>query len=211
MKKRIGVALLLLLLCVVLSGCSSKSSKVDEMIQAIGTVTLDSESAIAAAETAYNELTEAQKEKVTQLEILTSARSRYNAMAEEAKKKAEERQKATDLACRIITKMAKIYKNPLNTRINNVWYRFSTFGDLWLTFELNLTNGYGISQNEYYGITLYEEDLNNLDEILSDEIEFYLLLGSGVRWSKNSVIAMQNGEALDAAEIQDYFMKHYGR
>ena len=46
---------------------------VNAQIEAIGTVTLETEAAITAARTAYNALTDAQKALVTKLEILTAA------------------------------------------------------------------------------------------------------------------------------------------
>lgn len=48
-----------------------------EKINAIGTVTTDSGDAIAAARSAYNALTDAQKEQVTNADVLTAAEARY--------------------------------------------------------------------------------------------------------------------------------------
>lgn len=48
-----------------------------EKINAIGTVTPDSGAAIAAARSAYNALTAAQKEQVTNADVLTAAEARY--------------------------------------------------------------------------------------------------------------------------------------
>ena len=48
-----------------------------EKINAIGTVTPDSGDAIAAARSAYNALTDAQKEQVTNADVLTAAEARY--------------------------------------------------------------------------------------------------------------------------------------
>ena len=48
-----------------------------EKINAIGTVTPDSSDAIAAARSAYNALTDAQKEQVTNADVLTAAEARY--------------------------------------------------------------------------------------------------------------------------------------
>ena len=49
------------------------AKKVDDMISAFGTITLSSETAIVNARTAYNDLTETQKEYVTKLDVLTQA------------------------------------------------------------------------------------------------------------------------------------------
>lgn len=48
-----------------------------EKINAIGTVTPDSGDAIAAARSAYDALTDAQKEQVTNADVLTAAEARY--------------------------------------------------------------------------------------------------------------------------------------
>lgn len=52
---------------------AQKAQQVQDQIDAIGTVTLDSESAIKAARTAYDALTDAQKELVNNLPVLTDA------------------------------------------------------------------------------------------------------------------------------------------
>ena len=57
---------------------------VKEMIAAIGEVTLDDEAAIAAAEAAYNKLTDTQKEKVDNYDKLTQAKAVLNQLKAEA-------------------------------------------------------------------------------------------------------------------------------
>ncbi|MCR5009957.1 MAG: LPXTG cell wall anchor domain-containing protein [Clostridia bacterium] len=53
-----------------------EAASVDALIDAIGTVTLESEEAIVAARTAYDALTDAQKALVTKLETLTAAEAK---------------------------------------------------------------------------------------------------------------------------------------
>ena len=53
-----------------------KAAVVDELINAIGTVTLDSETAITAARAAYEELTELEKTYVTKLSVLVDAEAK---------------------------------------------------------------------------------------------------------------------------------------
>ena len=60
---------------------------VDDLINAIGTVTLESKGAIAAARSAYDDLTYAQKLRVTQYDTLTAAEARYNELVDEAEQK----------------------------------------------------------------------------------------------------------------------------
>ena len=73
MKKIIAV-LLLLCLCVTLVACKSKEAKkADELILAIGEVTVDSEAAINAAQTYYDSLPDEQKAEVEHYDTLVAA------------------------------------------------------------------------------------------------------------------------------------------
>ena len=66
---------------------------VDDLIDAIGEVTLESESAITAARSAYNALTDEQKARVTKLEALTAAETKLNELkADKAAAEAVEKQ-----------------------------------------------------------------------------------------------------------------------
>jgi len=56
------------------------AAAVDELISSIGDVTIDSKEKIESAESAYAALTEEQKGYVENLETLTTARSKYNAL-----------------------------------------------------------------------------------------------------------------------------------
>lgn len=84
MKKltKIGVILLLILMLgIMLTGCKSKKAKaIDEAIEAIGEVTLDSESAIIAAEGKLNGADADTRAQVENEEVLTEARDTYNAL-----------------------------------------------------------------------------------------------------------------------------------
>ena len=52
-----------------------------DLINAIGEVTLDSETAISAADAAYNALTDTQKELVSNLDVLEAAKNSYSALS----------------------------------------------------------------------------------------------------------------------------------
>ncbi len=74
MKKRITAAILALFMLLTLTGCQSKEAKaVDEAITAIGTITLDSEEAIKAARTAYDELSGEDRESLKNADALFEA------------------------------------------------------------------------------------------------------------------------------------------
>ena len=74
--KKCFALLILACLCINVCACDNKcveAEKADELILAIGEVTLDSESTILAAKMYYDTLTEAQKAKVENYSILESA------------------------------------------------------------------------------------------------------------------------------------------
>ncbi|MGM9589680.1 MAG: hypothetical protein ACI3V0_05840 [Faecousia sp.] len=80
MKKAI-VLFLTAMMCVCFYGCKSKEvQQAEELINAIGTVTLESGSAIEAAETACNALSAEDKTALEGADTLRSAREIYNAL-----------------------------------------------------------------------------------------------------------------------------------
>lgn len=76
MKKVIAIFLTIFMLCLSLCSCGkSKAVKnVEDLIGSIGVVSADSEAAVAAAEKAYSELTEKEKETVENATVLTEAK-----------------------------------------------------------------------------------------------------------------------------------------
>ena len=86
MKKYV-VVLLALLVCLSLTACKSDEAQaVDDLIAAIGEVTLESREAIETAEEAYDDLIEKYAEQVELLDDLEDARKEYDKLA---KKEAE--------------------------------------------------------------------------------------------------------------------------
>ena len=77
MKKRALIVMLVLALILTLPGCG-KADKVEEAIDAIGTVTLDDAEAIAYAEGLYNELTASEQGDVSNSAVLIAARKEYD-------------------------------------------------------------------------------------------------------------------------------------
>lgn len=71
---------------------TDKAKEVDDLIDAIGTVTLESKAKIDIARDAYNTLTAEQKERVTKLNVLEAAEKEYDRLKGEADK--EEADKA---------------------------------------------------------------------------------------------------------------------
>ena len=92
MKKALCL-LLALVLCLSLCACKSEAAtQVDDMILAIGTVTLDSESNVKAVEAAYNALTQEQKDELENYALLVAARTTLDDLLE--KKRLEEAEAA---------------------------------------------------------------------------------------------------------------------
>lgn len=78
MKKLLS-AILVLVMVLSLCACKSEEAKnAEELINAIGDVSLTSESAITAAENAYNALSEEDKASIENLDVLTAARNSYD-------------------------------------------------------------------------------------------------------------------------------------
>lgn len=83
----LGVMLVFLLILPVFTGCMSKEAKkADALINSIGTVSLDSEEKIIAAEKAYDALTSEQKEEIKDYDKLLDARAEFDRQTKEHKK-----------------------------------------------------------------------------------------------------------------------------
>lgn len=89
--KRIISLVLAAVICLSLCGCGKSEEVVqfEELVEKIGTVTLDSEADIKAAEKAYSALTDKDKEDAAEsYELLTDMREEYEELVEEAERQA---------------------------------------------------------------------------------------------------------------------------
>lgn len=78
---------LILVLTIALSLCACKSAEaknVEELITSIGNVSLDCESSLTAAENAYNALSEEDKASIENHDVLTAARTSFDALRVDA-------------------------------------------------------------------------------------------------------------------------------
>lgn len=105
--------LFIVCLCVGFCACgkSSSSAAFERKIHAIGTVTLDSEQAILAAEEAYKALTEEEKEQIADsLTILVTMRTEYDALVEEMtrQKTVEDTQERVDKVIQAIDSIGAV-------------------------------------------------------------------------------------------------------
>lgn len=86
---------------------TDKAKEVDDLIHAIGTVTLESKSKIDIARDAYKALTDKQKERVTKLSILEAAEKEYTRLKDEAEKE-EVDQAAAKAVDELIEKIGEV-------------------------------------------------------------------------------------------------------
>ena len=153
-------------------------------INAIGTVTIDSESKIHAAETAYNKLTADEKKLVNNYSILTSARQKLQTLVSAEKQKViNEYSKKFDIETDPITNISwytpKTMPNYIDIRSyiipyigvqgNNVWIciRYNYTADSWI-FWKNLT--IKADNEKYYLFTSYGDTTRDND---TEVWEFY--------------------------------------
>ncbi len=90
MKIRALFLTLLLSLCLTACMKDEATKKAESDIAAMGEITLESGDSIKAVEDYYNSLTDKQKSKVENAQVLTEARNRFNALQEEEKKRIED-------------------------------------------------------------------------------------------------------------------------
>lgn len=119
--------------------------------------------------------------------------------------------KAQEFAEKLFTKCSHSFVNPLSIKLTNAWYyKFEYTGvdrvDHYFTFEFTVENSAGVEQHVYYGNSRSFNDLS--DKEISDAGQG-LAFGYSHYFGENEIEAMQKGEKLDAAAIQEYFLKNY--
>ena len=118
-------------------------------------------------------------------------------------------------AAEILIAGAKRFLNPLSLKVQNVW--MSSTGDSYhFTFEFEIKNSIGNMESFYYGtrisiLGLTEDSLAKvIDDIqVNNTLTFLGSESSSWYFTENEITAMQKGTALDAASIQEYFLKNY--
>ena len=119
-------------------------------------------------------------------------------------------------AAKILIEGANCFDTPISTKVKNVWVSSLSVGCYSFTYELETKNQSGIMETVYYGNSIFFSDLS--DATLSNAIKdiqasnTLTALGnttSSTFFRENEIKAMQDGEALDANSIQDYFLKNY--
>lgn len=114
---------------------------------------------------------------------------------------------AQEFACKFITSLAHTFVNPLSVNVKKAWYYKDSIDYYFFTFQLDVDNSAGITQTVYYGNkTLGFKELT--DDTISNARNS-TALGVGSYFVENAIDAMQKGNELDAAAIQEYFLKNY--
>ena len=100
MKVKLWLLITILAISLMMNACGKSAAvkQTEELINAIGDVSINSEETIIEAEEAYNALSDSEKEKVENSDILINARDSIDSLKiiqaeEEAKKRAQEREK----------------------------------------------------------------------------------------------------------------------
>lgn len=119
--KRIIALLMAFTMCISLCSCgkSTEAINVDDLISAIGEVTLDSEGNINKAEEAVANLKENDYKQLEQIPVLEAARSAYDELVKESEKEISDVQKVADTSksmtffemCQSMPKELKDYEN----------------------------------------------------------------------------------------------------
>lgn len=107
--KRVVSLVLLVAMCLSLCACgkSEAATAYENLVAEVGTVSLDSEDAIVAAENAYQTLSDKEKESVAESKLLlTEKREEYEVLVEEAQRKAEQEEKINAVV-ELINKISK--------------------------------------------------------------------------------------------------------
>lgn len=107
--KRVVSLVLLVAMCLSLCACgkSEAATAYENLVAEVGTVSLDSEDAIVAAENAYQTLSDNEKESVAESKLLlTEKREEYEVLVEDAQRKAEQEEKINAVV-ELINKISK--------------------------------------------------------------------------------------------------------
>lgn len=187
MKRALSITAVLFALCLVLSGCG-KVQHAEKLIEEIGEVTIDSGPQIEAAEQAIAELNTDQKEKVSNLNLLESAKLQY-ADALELKKENDKKIKQVEKKIQDIKTVTIDSGNAINmareaferlepelqSDVSNKDALFSaeeTFEQMAIQTVTDTINQIGtVTLENEEAVTLAVETYNKFDESIQQKIE----------------------------------------
>ena len=187
MKRALSITAVLFALCLVLSGCG-KVQHAEKLIEEIGEVTIDSGPQIEAAEQAIAELNTDQKEKVSNLNLLETAKLQY-ADALELKKENDKKIKQVEKKIQDIKTVTIDSGNAINmareaferlapelqSDVSNKDALFSaeeTFEQMAIQTVTDTINQIGtVTLENEEAVTLAVETYNKFDESIQQKIE----------------------------------------
>lgn len=187
MKRALSITAVLFALCLVLSGCG-KVQHAEKLIEEIGEVTIDSGPQIEVAEQAIAELNTDQKEKVSNLNLLETAKLQY-ADALELKKENDKKIKQVEKKIQDIKTVTIDSGNAINmareaferldpdlqSDVSNKDALFSaeeTFEQLAIQTVTDTINQIGtVTLENEEAVTLAVETYNKFDESIQQKIE----------------------------------------
>jgi len=155
MKKAV-VLIMVLIMLVGLVGCgkSEEAKNVEAMIDAIGEVTKESGPAIIAAEDAYNDLSEEDKESIDNYSVLTDARENYESQLTAFDRLIYDEEV---LVYNTIIAGSSLFKDPTSVRLVDYGTLVDTREDetadsisYFLVVELQANNSYGEPVTEVF-------------------------------------------------------------
>lgn len=109
---------------------------------------------------------------------------------------------------KLLTICFRTFKDPLSTKIKNVWFYKSTL-HCCFTVELESKNGYGNMVSGYYGGMILDTSITNK---LLNEIDNKIDLTPELYFKKDDIFALQHGNQLSSqcvSAMQNYFIKNY--
>ncbi len=128
---------------------------------------------------------------------------------------------AADYAEKLFTACAKGFSNPLSINLIGVWYYGAsdkinadkyasgeeiTYGEdiAAFTYQFEIQANNGETLTVYYGINgrMVEDDISLISQM-------FVMGSNNSPFKKDEITARQNGVELDAAAIQEYFIKNY--
>ena len=125
----------------VVTGISEEAQAVIDAIAGLGTITLKSEDAIAAAEAAYAALTDEQKAEVENYDVLLDARSAINQL------------KLQSFAVEYLLQAKEAFVKPADIVINHVYVQedMDQRGTYYLVYDITAVNLLGMEETATYG------------------------------------------------------------
>ncbi len=215
--RKLTVCLVLFAVCLSLMACGNQRVEdVERRIAAIGTVTLESEPKIAAAEAAYGELSSRQKERVVNYYDLINARSRYDDLYAEhvaEQQRLARLQPMQEFAEKLFLDYASYFTDALTIEMLDAWVycedevSIPSLSRYSFTFYFEIDTKLGLRRKVYYGASSVGLSLEGK---YSTELRYYGVFGSSSDyWREGEMTAMQKGEKLDSDAIWNYFLQNY--